>query len=290
LSARPDAATPPALEARVHVRVGRGAEVFALDAELTLERGVLVLFGPSGAGKSLTLRALAGLVRPERGFVRVAGETLFDAERGADVPTHRRGIGWVPQRDSLFPFRSTAENVAFGLPRARRRVLDAELRTLLDELGIAGLAEARPASLSGGERQRVALARALAARPRLLLLDEPFASIDRPGRAELWRLLRATLDRHAAPAVFVTHDADEALALADRVVRYERGRSGKDGAPREILADAYPLSLDGAVVEAGGAGLALRGARLAGPAGALPIAERGRVRVALRTPPERPER
>jgi molybdate transport system ATP-binding protein len=278
----------PALEARFRVRVGRGAGAFALEAELALERGVLVLFGPSGAGKSLTLRALAGMARPESGFVRVAGETLFDAERGEQVPAHRRRIGWVPQRDSLFPFRSAAENVAFGLPRARRRSSDPEVRALLAELGIAALGDARPDSLSGGERQRVALARALAMRPRLLLLDEPFASVDRPGRVELWRLLRATLDRHATPAVFVTHDSDEALALADRVARYERGRTVGLGPPSEILQDAYPLRLEAALVGDTAAGsLALDGARLVGPAAALPEPEQGRLCVALRMPPRR---
>ena len=277
-------AAAQALEARLELRVGRGARAFALEAELSLERGVLVLFGPSGAGKSLTLRALAGLVRPERGFVRVGGESLFDAATGADAPPHRRGIGWVPQRDSLFPFCSAAENVAFGLPRARRRQRDPQVRALLEELGIAALADARPASLSGGERQRVALARALATGPRLLLLDEPFASIDRAGRGELWRLLRAALDRHRAPAVFVTHDADEALALADRVVRYERGRSVESGPPERILADAYPVSLDAEGWEPDGGALALRGARLVTP-GAPPSP--GRLHLALRRPPPR---
>jgi len=277
---------PAAVEARLRLRVG-GRLGFALDAELALERGVLVLFGPSGAGKSLTLRALAGLLRPESGFVRIGGEPLFDAELGVQVPPHRRRIGWVPQRDSLFPFRSAAENAAFGLPRARRRRADPEVRALLAELGIAALAEARPASLSGGERQRVALARALAMRPRLLLLDEPFASIDRAGRAELWRLLRATLDRHATPAVFVTHDSDEALALADRVVRYERGRTLPGGPPSEILGDAYPLSLEGEHARLAAGALALGGVRLAGPAAALPEPREGRIRLSLRLPPER---
>jgi epoxide hydrolase-like predicted phosphatase len=172
-----------ALEAHIRTEVGSGAGAFRLDAELRLERGILVLFGPSAAGKSLTLRALAGLVPVREGFVRVAGDTLFESASRVDRPAHRRRIGYVPQHHALFPFCDAAANVAFGLPLRERRRGSPRVRALLEEVGIAHLASARPASLSGGERQRVALARALAVAPRLLLLDEPFASIDRAGHA-----------------------------------------------------------------------------------------------------------
>ena len=209
---------------------------FRLAASLDLEAGVLVLFGPSGAGKTLTLHALAGLHRPLTGTIRVGGETLFDAAARIDVPAHRRGLGWVPQQHVLFPFLTVAENVAFGLPRKRRKPDDAEVVALMDELGLTRLAGARPESLSGGERQRVALARALATRPRLLLLDEPFASLDQSSRLALRAILRATLARHATSAIFVTHDADEAIAVGDRLIRYERGRTVESGVPATILA------------------------------------------------------
>jgi molybdate transport system ATP-binding protein len=282
-------ATTPALEARLSIAVG-GTSGFQVETDLAIERGVLVLFGPSGSGKSLTLQALAGLVTPRRGIIRVNGETLYDSERRIDVPTHRRRLGYVPQHHSLFPFCSVARNVAFGLPRHERRDDHPRVRQLLDELRIAHLANARPPSLSGGERQRVALARALAVEPQLVLLDEPFSSLDRQGRSALRSIVRATLERHSVPAVFVTHDAEEAIALGDRLVRYEPGRSAESGTPSALLPAAAPLSLhadgvrvmstgvdDGAEVE-----IALENVRLRGPAAALPGDGDGAVRLSLR--------
>ncbi len=282
-------APAPALEARLAIRVG-GANGFHVETDLALERGVLVLFGPSGAGKSLTLQALAGLVQPQRGRVVVGGETLYDSERRIDVPTHRRRISYVPQHNSLFPFCSVARNVSFGLPRSERRDDDPRVRELLDELGIADLAHARPPSLSGGERQRVALARALAVRPRLILLDEPFSALDHQGRGALRSAVRATLDRHGIPAVFVTHDPEEAIALGDRLIRYDRGQSSEAGDPAAMLPMAARLSLHAEQVGVisplpGGDGeveIVLENARLRGPASVLPGESGGRVRLHLR--------
>jgi molybdate transport system ATP-binding protein len=224
-----------ALEARIRTEVGAGEGAFRLDAELRLERGILVLFGPSAAGKTLVLQALAGLLPVREGFVRVGGEALFESAGGVDVPAHRRRIGYVPQHHALFPFCDAAANVGFGLPFRERRRGSPRVRALLEEVGIAHLAAARPASLSGGERQRVALARALAVAPRLLLLDEPFASIDRAGRAALWRTLRDALERHAIPAVLVTHDASEARRVGQVAVRLEQGRSVAHGAAADVI-------------------------------------------------------
>ncbi|HJZ88527.1 MAG TPA: ATP-binding cassette domain-containing protein [Polyangia bacterium] len=288
-----DAGRPiaPALEARLSVAVGRPGSAFAVEAELALDRGVLVLFGPSGAGKSLTLQALAGLLRPLRGCVRVSGQTLYDSERAIWVPVHRRRVGYVPQHHSLFPFRDVAANVAFGLPRAERRRDSPRVRALLEELGLAQLADARPDALSGGERQRVALARALVVQPRLLLLDEPFASIDQEGRALLRHTLRETLDRHGIPAVFVTHDPDEALALGDRLVRFERGHTTLAGAPGSLLRRGHPVVVAGQAagparaLEGGRAEIALSAATVEAPAELLEPGEGGQVRLDLRTRP-----
>ena len=274
-----------ALTADFTVHVGTGDQRFELVAKLELDAGVLVLFGPSGAGKSLTLRALCGLERPSRGRFTMHGEVMVDTDRGIDVATHRRRIGYVPQHHSLFPFKSVAQNVAFGLPRTERRAANPRVRALIDELGLSHLATARPAALSGGERQRVALARALAVQPRLLLLDEPFASIDREGRAELRSVLRRTLDRHSMPAVFVTHSQREALAIADRVLVFERGRATALGSPAHMLgADALELSADVATttsIEDGRVALTLNAAKITGPPGAL-MPEDGALRLALR--------
>ena len=220
-----------ALQASFAVRQGR----FTVTSDLALDAGVLVLFGPSGSGKSLTLRALAGLLRPEHGFIRVAGRTFFDSRSRIEVPAHARSVGYVPQHHALFPFRTVEENVAFGLPRKERRRGNPRVLALMEELGIAHRASELPGALSGGERQRVALARALAVAPSLLLLDEPFSSIDQLGRETLGRVLRSTLMRHGIPAVFVTHDPEEALTLGDRLVRFETGRTTESGTPAALL-------------------------------------------------------
>ena len=274
-----------ALQADFAVHVGGGAGRFDLEVRLELTAGVLVLFGPSGAGKSLCLRALSGLVRPDRGHISIRGEVAFDSERGIDVVARRRRIGYVPQHHSLFPFKNAAQNVAFGLPRHERRASNPRVAALIAEFGLEALASARPADLSGGERQRVALARALAVAPRLLLLDEPFASIDRDGRAELRAVLRRTLDRHQTPAVFVTHSRSEALALADRVLVFERGHATSIGSPAQMLgAESIELSADaGAVtpIAGGRVEVTLNGGTISGPASELSPRDGG-LRLSLR--------
>lgn len=295
MSPKPLPASPPApaIEARIEVTVGAGESAFTVEAELALSAGVLVLIGPSGAGKSLTLKALAGLIKPKRGVIRVAGEALFDGERRLDVPPHRRQVGYVPQSPALFPFLDVASNVAFGLPRAERRRPGPRIAALLAELGLDRLASARPAALSGGERQRVAFARALAVEPRLLLLDEPFASIDREGRAALRASLREALARRGTPAVLVTHDRDDALELGDRVARFERGRTAEIGAPGEVLGCSAAVRLDGEIAgEAeplgqGRARVRLAEATVEGPAEALALVQGTRLRLDLSSKPER---
>ncbi len=224
----------PALEVDLRASVGRGAGAFAVEAQFVLPRGVLVLFGPSGAGKTVTLRAIAGLLRPARGSVRLSGAAVFDGARGVDVPAEARRIGYVPQDQALFPHLDVLGNVVFGLPREERRRPGAATIALLEELGLADLRHARVDSLSGGERQRVALARALAAGPRLLLLDEPLSALDRPSRLSIGRSLREALVRRSLHAVLVTHDAEEAAAFGDVFVKFERGKGALE-LPREAV-------------------------------------------------------
>ncbi|MCO4771505.1 MAG: ATP-binding cassette domain-containing protein [Deltaproteobacteria bacterium] len=257
---------------------------FDLAVTLQLESGVLVLFGPSGAGKSLTVSALAGLVTPSSGRIRLGGETLFDRAASVDVPTRHRHVGYVPQHHSLFPFCSVAENVAFGLPRERRRRDDPRVVELLEELELTHLADARPGSLSGGERQRVAFARALAVQPQLLLLDEPFASIDRAGRARVRSVLRRVLRRHRTPAVLVTHDPAEALELGDHLVRFERGRTIDAGTPEALLRQPE-IVLHGRLETGADGAQHLHDVRVKAPAGALVAGPDGQVTLRVPVPP-----
>jgi ABC-type sulfate/molybdate transport systems ATPase subunit len=195
--------------------------------------GTLVLFGASGAGKTLTLRALAGLTRPIAGHVRCGDRTLFDARAGIVEPPRTRRIGYVPQHTGLFPYLSVRGNVGFGVARRARAT---RVATLLRELDLEALADRTPESLSGGERQRVAIARALAHEPALLLLDEPFSSLDRTARRELRAWFAAHVRARGLVVVLVTHDAEEACALGDRLVLVDDGATIATGRPADVLA------------------------------------------------------
>jgi len=206
----------------VHYRDDDGTVALAVD-DVSVEVApgeVLALLGPSGSGKSTLLRAIVGLERPTSGAISWDGREL------ADVPVHRRGFGLMFQDGQLFAHRSVARNVSFGLemagtPRAEQR---ARVTELLDAVGLGGFADREVSSLSGGERQRVALARALAPRPKLLLLDEPLSALDRALREHLAAEVRTALKATGTTAIFVTHDHDEAFAVADRIAVLDRAR------------------------------------------------------------------
>ncbi len=213
----------------IRLRVQDRTRQFDLAVTLRSSAPVVALFGPSGAGKSLTLQALAGLLRPDAGHVRVAGRTLFDAAAGTDLPPEQRGLGYLFQHYALFPHLSVRDNIAFGLARPRlfRRGLDAaqaqRVDALLASFGLEALAHSKPATLSGGQQQRVALARALACEPDLLLLDEPFAALNPLLRLSLREELRQLQRRTGVPMVMITHDIDDVLALADVAFVMEAG-------------------------------------------------------------------
>ncbi|MBV8762460.1 MAG: sulfate ABC transporter ATP-binding protein [Deltaproteobacteria bacterium] len=204
----------------------------ALDAvTLTIPEGELVaLLGPSGSGKTTLLRAIAGIEVPEAGRVKFGGIDV------TEVPIQRRQIGFVFQDYALFEHMNVGDNIAFGLSvrRAPREEIAARVRELLALIQLDGLAGRMPRELSGGQRQRVALARALAPRPRLLLLDEPFGALDARVRRELRRWLRRLHDELHITSVFVTHDQDEAFAVADRVAVMNQGRVEQVGTPADV--------------------------------------------------------
>jgi iron(III) transport system ATP-binding protein len=200
---------------------GAGPVLDGIDLHVPARR-LTALLGPSGCGKTTLLRLVAGFEEPDAGTISLGDRVVAGAGRG--VPARRRGIGFVPQEGGLFPHLTVAANVTFGLPRRQRRDAD-RVRDLLDLVGLdAAFADRHPHQLSGGQQQRVALARALAAEPSLVLLDEPFSSLDAALREGTRRAVADALRRTGATAVLVTHDQAEALSMADQVAVMRGGR------------------------------------------------------------------
>lgn len=196
-----------------------------------IEKGKLIgLLGPSGSGKTTILRMIAGLETPD------SGEIIIDGKVVNDIPASQRGIGFVFQSYALFRYMTVYENVAFGLRvlKKDKAEIDKRVRELTKLVGLAGLEERYPSQLSGGQRQRVAFARALAPNPQLLLLDEPFAAIDAKVRAELRTWLKDMIGQLGVTSIFVTHDQDEAIEVADEIIVTNRGRIEQVGTPIEV--------------------------------------------------------
>lgn len=196
---------------------------------------LVVVFGPSGAGKSLTLRAIAGLVTPFRGLIRLGTRVLFDPINKIDLPPQKRNVGYVPQNFALFPHRTISENIAFGLQALPSTDRDLRVQELLAIMQLEREKDRKPHEVSGGQQQRVALARALATRPALLLLDEPLGALDEPIRDHLRTEIRALQRRYEIPIVLVTHNLSEAYILADRLVVIETGEVAQAGPRDEVF-------------------------------------------------------
>nr|WP_315205043.1 ATP-binding cassette domain-containing protein [uncultured Albidiferax sp.] len=216
------------IDVDIQLTVSDGRRRFDLAVRFASDVPFAALYGPSGAGKTLTLQAMAGLLRPTRGHIRLDGRTLFDAAQNINIPTPQRRVGYLPQNYALFPHLSVQENIAFGLKSWRKRSLSSSesshIRTLLDSFGLATLAHSRPATLSGGQQQRVALARALACQPQVLLLDEPFAALHPALRQSLREELAQVRRQWGVPALMITHDVDDVLALADVAFVFDAGQ------------------------------------------------------------------
>lgn len=188
------------------------------------------LLGASGSGKSTLLRIIAGLEGCD------SGEVYWNGEEQSNVPVHRRGFGLMFQDYALFPHRSVAENVAFGLrmQRLAKADIDKQVQQALEKVNMTDFGSRRVTDLSGGEQQRVALARSLAAQPRLLMLDEPLSALDHNLREQLSEELRNLLHQSGVPAIYVTHDQEEAFAIADRLILLHEGRVQQSGSPAEV--------------------------------------------------------
>ena len=214
---------------------------------LDIESGELVaLLGPSGSGKTTILRMVAGLEYAD------AGAIYFGEENATDIPVRERGVGFVFQHYALFPHMTVGENIAFGMKVSKVKrtpqAIAERVKELLDLVQLGGLKDRFPGQISGGQRQRVALARALAVDPRVLLLDEPFGALDANVRRDLRRWLRKIHDELGITTIFVTHDQEEALDLADRVVILDKGRIVQEGTPEAVCrnpADAFVMNFLG---------------------------------------------
>ena len=196
-----------------------------------VEKGKLIgLLGPSGSGKTTILRMIAGLETPD------SGDIIIDGVRVNDLAASKRGIGFVFQNYALFRYMTVYDNIAFGLrvQKADKKKRDERVRELIKLIGLEGLEKRYPSQLSGGQRQRVAFARALAPNPQLLLLDEPFAAIDAKVRKELRSWLREMIEKLGVTSIFVTHDQDEAIEVADEIIITNKGRIEQTGTPIEI--------------------------------------------------------
>jgi molybdate transport system ATP-binding protein len=281
----------------IEVDIEKRLGAFDLVAKFTApSSGITALFGRSGAGKTTIINALAGLVRPDRGRIAVGGEVLFSATEGIDRPPERRRLGYVFQESRLFPHYSVRGNLTYGMRRAVARDASLSLDAVVDLLKLSPLMARRPLDLSGGEKQRVAIGRALLADPRLLLMDEPLASLDLAHRAEILPFIDRLRDRLRIPIVYVTHAMEEIVRLADILILVSDGKVAAQGTVEEITGrlDLRPLTgrFDaGAVIRASVAGndltfglseLAFPGGRLRVPHLGLPLGTPIRARIRAR--------
>ena len=219
----------------IEVNIAKDLGNFSLNLSLSLQKGLTVLFGPSGSGKTLTLHTIAGLVEPDSGTIRVNGTVYFDKRGGVNLPIPHRRVGYVFQEPSLFPHMSVFENIAYGISGLSSEEMKQMVTPLIEKMRLSGLEKNFPHQISGGQKQRVALARALVTSPLLLLLDEPFASLDNPVREELrLDLLRIREEDHV-PIVFVTHDVEEAFVLSDEIIVLNDGKVEQIGSKEDIF-------------------------------------------------------
>jgi iron(III) transport system ATP-binding protein len=226
----------------LHLKYGDNPILKGVSMELN--RGEVVsLLGPSGSGKTTLLRAVAGLEVPHEGTIQIAEKTVFDGAAGVELPAEARNLGLVFQSYALWPHRTVAQNVAYGLKLRKVAAEETSQRVaeVLKQLGLAHLSERYPHQLSGGQQQRVAIARALVYNPKVILLDEPLSNLDAKLREEARAFLRELIVRLGLSALVVTHDQNEAMAMSDRILLLNNGRIEQQGTPQEMYSGPKTL-------------------------------------------------
>lgn len=221
---------------------------FDLDVDFEAPEGLTVLFGRSGSGKTSVINAVAGLLQPQQGRIKIADTLLLDSAQGICLPTHKRRIGYIFQEDRLFPHLTVRQNLSYG-QRGARAKRATQMDPIVEMLGLGALLNRFPAKLSGGEKKRVAIGRALLSEPDLLLADEPLSGLDEARRAEILPYFERLRDAQRVPILYVSHAAAEVARLATTVVVLDKGRVVRSGAPDAIFAD--PTLLPAGIREAG---------------------------------------
>ena len=207
---------------------------FTLEVAWAIQEELVVLFGYSGAGKTMTLQMIAGLMKPDLGFIRLNEQILFDSRTGIDVPPQDRSIGYVFQDLALFPHMTVRGNILYGAKGLGKKEQQEKAEEMIESFHLEGLGDKKPSEISGGQRQRVALARAIIRRPKMLLLDEPFSALDHPLRLEMHQYLTGAARKYKIPVIMVTHDLIEASKLGDKIIIYSGGRVTQAGTPAEV--------------------------------------------------------
>ncbi len=218
----------------LQVKLEKAVKGFSLDINWEIGNELAVLFGYSGAGKTMTLQMLSGFVKPDNGFIRLSGTVLHDSAGKINIQPQDRPFGYVFQDLALFPHMTVMKNILYGATGASKKDGMALANCFIREFKLGGLERRYPHEISGGQKQRVALARALIRQPEALLLDEPFSALDRPLRLEMRHFLKDLMDRFHIPVVLVTHDFEEARAVADKIIIYENGTISQTGSPEEF--------------------------------------------------------
>ncbi len=227
------------------VNITKVFDSFRLETQFEVEEGsITAIFGKSGAGKTSTINAIAGLTRPDVGVIQIGNTTLFDQNLRINLPIYKRQIGYVFQDDRLFPHMTVQNNLIYGTPKNRDVANSLNLTDITGLLELAPLLERRPRTLSGGEKQRVAIGRALLSNPKLLLMDEPLASIDVQHRFEILPFIQRVREKTGITIIYVTHALEEVIFIADQIILLSEGQVTAQGTVEEIMSrlDLHPMT------------------------------------------------